>query len=306
MPISTLANGAKELLVLDNGFKEGLKTKSEALSKEWVLIKSKRNAALPGLIRILRMSLGFINVGCLPEDRKGTIVDNFRTAVQSANTRIDNWLAEGLKINYEYPVRKDESPAHAEREANKSAYKARIQRAKDDEQNTICRENRQCGILIAGIAQKKVGSPVGDVPTTLKLLLARTRRRFARDDATAPEKVLNQVSGHDDSRPETLELAQFFAANLPLAGRRLHGFRAMSQSSSSSGKNVDSGKLLRETQAFQDQKQPKNANLFRKLASDATKSWKDKWSKLATTKKGTKSAKTTATKMGTKCKSNYA
>ncbi|KAI9361275.1 hypothetical protein DFJ73DRAFT_757164 [Zopfochytrium polystomum] len=91
------------------------------------------------------------------------------------------------------------------------------------------------------------------------------------------------------------------------AGRRLHGFRAISQSSSSSGKHVDTGKLLKEAKAFQDevlkmliQKQPKKANFFRKLAGDATKSWKDKWSKLATTKKGTKSAKNDYNEKGTR------
>ncbi|KAI9331794.1 hypothetical protein DFJ73DRAFT_764899 [Zopfochytrium polystomum] len=83
-------------------------------------------------------------------------------------------------------------------------------------------------------------------------------RRLSGNDANAATKILNQVSGRDNSQVSTSAFDKVL-------------------------------KMLI-------QKQPKNANLFRKLASDATKSWKDKWSKLATTK----SAKTTATKQGAK------
>ncbi|KAI9347185.1 hypothetical protein DFJ73DRAFT_960474 [Zopfochytrium polystomum] len=99
-----------------------------------------------------------------------------------------------------------------------------------------------------------------------------------------------QVLGIIQTPPDPNALTHFLLEILPKTSKcnvyfsRLHGFRAMSQSN----------KVLK----MLIQKHPKNANLFRKIASQVASSQKDKQAKATATKKGTKSAKATTPKKG--------
>ncbi|KAI9309774.1 hypothetical protein DFJ73DRAFT_771824 [Zopfochytrium polystomum] len=243
---SSCCQRGQELLVLDKAIQltspEGLRT----------------CATLALLVPKLEISLTPIKVVCLTADRKASIVDDFKTAVNAATDRIELWLQ---KSDDDLKAAEKKPGGYTKINDEETQYKARIQMELQHEHNAVCTENRAWN-WNPSVAESRLMINNGF------LMSARP---------STPMSTSSPASSRSSSRMILLHLPHLqhpvdLQVQCCLFGQEdgCNGFRAMSQSSSSSGKNVDSGEALKETQAFQDkvlkmliQKQPKNANLFR-------------------------------------------